>query len=65
MKYEVELDLSQDGEFVAQCKELGVSAHGLTPACALDALRLEIRYRLELCPCSSIEDKWIELDVRE
>ena len=36
----------------------------LSPACALDALRLEIRYHLELCPCSSIEEKWIELVVK-
>ncbi|OGV46154.1 MAG: hypothetical protein A2X46_12635 [Lentisphaerae bacterium GWF2_57_35] len=59
------MDVSGDGEFIARCEELGVSAHGLNPRCALDALRLEIRYNLELCPCSSIEDKWIELEVKE
>jgi hypothetical protein len=29
----------------------------------LDALRGEIRYRLELCPCTGVSDDYVELDV--
>ncbi len=65
MKYDVDMDMDGDGAFLARCDELGVSAQGLSPACALDALRLEIRYKLELCPCTSMEEQWIELAVRE
>jgi hypothetical protein len=35
----------------------------LSPANALDALRDEIRYRLELCPCTGVGDDYVELDV--
>jgi len=32
---------------------------------ALDKLRAEIRYRLELCPCSGVSNEYVELDIRE
>ena len=63
MKYQVDVRLSEAGEFVASCEELGLSRTGLSSACALDALRMAIRYQLELCPCSSVEDKLIELEL--
>lgn len=65
MKYEVTLESGEDGRYIAQCEAMSVSAHGLSPANALDALRAEIRYRVELCPCSSVEDDYVELVVGE
>jgi hypothetical protein len=38
-------------------------ARGLSPTNALDALRDEIRYRLELCPCTTVNDDFVELNV--
>lgn len=64
MKFEATLEEGDDG-YTAACRELGVSAHGLSPANALDALRAEIRYHIELCPCSSVGDDWVELEVSE
>ena len=32
---------------------------------ALEQLRKEIRYRLEMCPCSGVADDYVQLDVRE
>ena len=63
MKYTVHLDQGEGGEIVASCPEMGLSTSGLSPACALDALREEIRYRLELCPCTSVGEDFVQLDV--
>jgi len=63
MKYTAQLEC-EDGEFVASCPELEVSAHGLSAGNALDALRRNIRFHVELCPCSTVEEEWIEMDVQ-
>ena len=63
MKYEAHLEETEEGGYVASCSSVGVSAHGLSAVNALDALRREIRYTIELCPCSSVGDNYVELDV--
>ena len=40
-----------------------VFATGLSQTNALDSLREEIRYRVELCPCTTVDDSFVELDV--
>lgn len=41
-----------------------VSAHGLPLANAFDQIREEIRYRMELCLCTTtVNDQFVELDV--
>ncbi len=62
MKYSVSLH-SEDGEFVAECADLSLTTRALSPTNALDSMRDEIRYRLELCPCTSVGDDFVELDV--
>ena len=52
-----------DDGFVAECETMACSATGLSPTNALDALHDEIRYRLELCPCTTVNDDYIELNV--
>ena len=42
---------------------MNCSASGLSPTNALDSLRDEIRYRLELCPCTTVNDDFVELNV--
>jgi hypothetical protein len=56
------VESSNDG-FVAECESMACSAHGLSPINALDSLREEIRYRLELCPCTTVNDDYVELNV--
>ncbi len=63
MKFEATLEAEPDGSYVASCANPACSGHGLSPANALDALREEIRYRLELCPCTGVSDDFVELDV--
>jgi hypothetical protein len=61
MKFHARVEAGEQGEYVAYCDAMGASATGLSPSNALDALRDEIRYRVELCPCTSVGDDWIEL----
>ncbi len=63
MKYTVSIH-SDDGEYIAECPDLSLTTRALSPSNALDALRDEIRYRLELCPCTSVDDDFVELDIR-
>ena len=63
MKFEATVEGDTEGGYVAICDDPQCSGHGLTPANALDALRGEIRYRLELCPCTGVSDDFVELDV--
>lgn len=62
MKYHVSLQC-EDGEYVAACPSMGLATRSLSPANALDAMRDEIRYRVELCPCTSVGEDEIELVV--
>ncbi len=63
MKFEATVEAEADGSYVASCVSPQCSSHGLSPANALDALREEIRYRIELCPCTGVSDEFVELDV--
>lgn len=62
MRFDVTVQHGGEG-FVASCESMACSATGLSPANALDMLREEIRYRLELCPCTTVEDDFVELNV--
>lgn len=62
MKYTVHIG-ADGGEFVAECPELGLTSRGFSPANALDQLRENIRFNLEMCPCTTIDESWIDLDV--
>lgn len=62
MQYSVQIE-SGGEEVVADCPELGLSATGFSTTNALDRLRANIRFHLEMCPCSSLEEDDIEFDV--
>jgi predicted RNase H-like HicB family nuclease len=63
VKFEATVEVAGDGGYVASCEDPQCSGHGLSPGNALDSLREEIRYRLELCPCTSVDDAFVELNV--
>ena len=63
MIYHAHLEPTRDGDYVASCDDPQASARGLSPTNALDRLREEIRYRIELCPCSGVDDDYVELQV--
>ena len=62
MRFDVTVESSGEG-FTAECESLQCSATGLSQTNALDGLREEIRYRLELCPCTTVDDAFVELNV--
>jgi hypothetical protein len=62
VRFDVTVEQSSDG-FSAECESMACIARGLSPTNALDALRDEIRYRLELCPCTTVNDDFVELNV--
>ena len=63
MKYSVNLEQGEGGGYIASCPEMGLSSSGLSASNALDTLRDEIRYRLEMCPCTSVGDDFVQLEV--
>jgi hypothetical protein len=64
MIFEAHIEATADGEYVASCADPMVSTRGLSRSSALERLRAEIRYRVELCPCSSVEDDYVQLRIR-
>jgi hypothetical protein len=65
MLFTARVEATEDGSYLASCSDPMASARGLTPCNALDKLRGEIRYRLEMCPCSSVDDDYVQLQVED
>jgi len=53
-----------DGDgYAAECADLSLVVRSSSPSNALDRVRDEIRDRVELCPCTSMNENDIELVV--
>lgn len=65
MIFQASLEAIEEGEYLATCSDPMATATGLSPTSALESLRAEIRYRIELCPCSGVEDDFVELEFLE
>lgn len=63
MIFPVQIEATEDGAYLASYADPDVRVRGLDVASALERLHAEIRYRLEMCPCSSVEDDYIQLRV--
>ena len=63
MLFQANVEQTSDGEYMASCSDPFAQAWGLSPRNALDKLRNEIRYRIELCPCTGVEDDYVQLQV--
>ena len=64
MLFNATLETLDDGSYLARCDDPMVMARGRSAANALEQLRLEIRYRIELCPCSSVDDHYVQLHLQ-
>ena len=62
MRYKATLSCDEDG-CEASSEELDVTVRALTADSALAMLRAEIRYRIEWCPCTGVDDDFVELDL--
>jgi hypothetical protein len=66
MRFPSTILLRSDGRWTLrhESREIGqVAATAATREQAVEKLRAEIRYRLELCPCSGVTLENIEIDV--
>lgn len=63
MQFIARVEETAEGDYLASCPEPRVQTRGLSPANALDRLRAELRYWVELCPCSGVDEESIQLDV--
>jgi hypothetical protein len=60
--FHVRLSRSGDG-WLATCHEPSCNSRGRSEAEALEKIRAEIRYRIEWCPCTGVEDDYVQLEV--
>ena len=68
MKFPSTILLGSDGQWLLRHEnpEIGrVEVKAATREQALEKLRGEIRYRIELCPCSGESYRHIEIDISE
>jgi len=68
MKFPCTVRRLGDGRWLARStgSRLGVvEAEAASRDLALEKLRGELRYRVELCPCSGVPDEYVELEVRD
>jgi len=68
MRFPVTLKTLIDGKI--QARSIGtvageVTVVGSTRDEALERARNEIRYRIELCPCSTVAEDFVELEVQD
>ena len=63
MNFHANVEETEDGDYIAYCSDPMASARGLSPANALVHLRDEIRYQIELCPCSGVDDDFVQIQV--
>ncbi len=63
MIFQIQVETTDDGQYSATCTDPAVSVLALSSASALERLRAEIRYRIELCPCSGVDDDFVQLHV--
>ena len=65
MIFHVQVEATSQGDYLATCADPKTNARGVSRDAALDLLREEIRYQIEVCPCASVEDDFVELQVEE
>jgi hypothetical protein len=63
VRFRARVEESEGGDYLASCAEPAAEGRGLSPMSALERLRAELRYQVELCPCSGVDDDAIQLDL--
>jgi len=62
-RFQVRVKQQTDGYVLATCSAPVCLSRAPSEEEALRKIRDEIRYRLELCPCSGVSDDYVQLDV--
>ncbi len=64
MIYKARVTMAADGGYVASAVGLpNCWSSGRSQEEALDKLKREIRYRIEYCPCSSVDEEYVRVEI--
>jgi hypothetical protein len=63
MAYRVHVSRLPGGSYQATCLDPLCSGKGPSPEAAVAAVRSEIRFQLELCPCTALAVGAVEIEV--
>jgi hypothetical protein len=61
--FRVRIQRQRDGQFLATCEGPVCMSRAGSEADALHRIRDEIRYRIEWCPCTGVDDDYVQLEV--
>jgi predicted RNase H-like HicB family nuclease len=62
-KFRVRLQPLREGGFVATCESPVCMSRARTREEVLEKIKAEIRYRLEWCPCTGVDDDYVQLEI--
>ena len=62
-KFRARVQEMREGGFVATCDAPVCMSRAKTRDEALEKLKAEIRYRIEWCPCTGVEDDYVQLEI--
>ena len=61
--FQVKVQHQSDGSVLVTCDGPVCLSRSRSEREALEQIRSEIRYRLEFCPCSGVDDDYVQLEV--
>jgi hypothetical protein len=61
--FHVRVERQSDAKFLATCDAPACMSRAATEVQALEKIKAEIRYRIEWCPCTGVDDDYVQLDV--
>ena len=61
--FRVRLQRQSDGRVLATCDSPSCMSRAANENEALAKIRAEIRYRIEWCPCTGVDDDYVELEI--
>jgi hypothetical protein len=61
--FRVRLSRKPGGQYLATCDAPTCMSRGADEAEVLYKIRKEIRYRIEWCPCTGVDDDYVQLAV--
>jgi hypothetical protein len=61
--FRVRVQRQRDGQVLVTCAAPLCMSRAANEADALDKIRREIRYRIEWCPCTGVDDDYVQLEI--
>jgi hypothetical protein len=61
--FRVRVQRQRDGQVLATCDSPACLSRASDEKQALEKIRNEIRYRIEWCPCTGVDDDYVQLEI--